>query len=274
MKQLKKQLTFFYKSRLIFNTIIINNKYILILLLILMLITFIFNKNINSFKGLNIYEVNSLTIILYFVLFYLIYIKLNIMMRIISLFRSIKYFYYNIRLKIVKDIKIIALYYYIFNIFFIIISVLFINNLNNNLYIININNYVEYTNILTLILLLFYLKDIFNKEFKISDNNINPLFIILNIFILFIPFIMLNFYCDKINILDKYFIIHCDSKGSSSFESKIKENPSIVITNNSNSIINNPNSKIYINTPKDIPEDKPLILLVPLIQIKIPIRNW
>jgi len=95
-------------------------------------------------------------------------------------------------------------------------------------------------------------------EFHIIDNNnnVNQLIIVLNILILFTPFIILNFYYDKINIFDNILTIHCDSKGDSSFESKIKENPSIVITNNSNSIINNPNSKIYINTPKELSDDK------------------
>lgn len=141
-----------------------------------------------------------------------------------------------------------------------IISLLFINNIHNNIFNLHLEYYIDFTNLISIILLLFYSIYIIIMEFNIieSNNNINPLIIVINILILFTPFILLNFYCDKINILDKYFIIHCDLKGDSSFENKIKENPSIVITNNSNSnsVINNQNSKIYINTPKDLNEDK------------------
>nr|YP_009739415.1 hypothetical protein [Tricholoma flavovirens]QIC20259.1 hypothetical protein [Tricholoma flavovirens] len=240
---LSKQLNHFYKSRSIFNGYIIKNKYLILSLLILTLITFIFNKNIYYFKGLNFYEVNSFTIILYIVLFYSIYIKFSIMIRIISLFRSINYFYYNIRFNIIKNIKTIALYYYIFNIFFLTISILFVNNLNNNLYTLNINNYVEYTDILSVLLLLFYLKPIFKKEFKIINNNINPLLVVFNLSLILLPFILLNFYYDQIiSLVDKYIIkhmtIYCDSNDNTDFNKVLKNetinSPSLKIINITN----------------------------------------
>src|ERR1700679_1829216 len=105
INQLKQQLLNFYKSRSIFNSYIIKNKFMLITFFLLILITFIFNKNINYFKDLDIYEINTLTIILSFVTFYLIYIKFNIMVRMISLVKSIPYFFKNIKLKKITDIK-------------------------------------------------------------------------------------------------------------------------------------------------------------------------
>jgi hypothetical protein len=139
-----------------------------------------------------------------------------------------------------------------------IVSILFINNIHNNIYNLHLEYYIDFTNLISFMLLLYYSIYIITMKFHIidSNNNINSLIIVLNILILFIPFITINFYYDKINIFDKIFTIHCDSKGNTNFETKIKENPSIVITNNSNSIINNPNSKFYINTPKDISDDK------------------
>lgn len=255
---LKQQLIYFYKSRLIFNTYIIKNNYILILLLILILITFLFNKNIIYFKDLNIYNINYISFIFNCVLLYITYVKFNIMVRCLTFLKSIKYFYNLIKLNRIKNINSIILYYYLFNTFLMLISLLFINNIHNNIYSLHLESYIEFTNLISIMLLLFYSIYIITMDFNIieSNNNINPLVIVINILILFIPFITINFYYDKINIFDNIFTIHCDSKGSSSFEDKIKENPSIVITNNSNSIINNPNSKIYINTPKDIDNDK------------------
>jgi hypothetical protein len=258
MIKLKQQLTLFYYSRSIFNSYMIKSKYIFLYLINLMLITFIFNKNIIQFKDLNFYNVYHISAIFNVVLIYITYVKFNILVRGVSFIKSIKYFYNQIKLNRIKNLKMIILYYYLLNTFLMIISLLFINNIHNNISSLHLESYIEFTNLISIILLLFYSIYIITMEFNIieSNNNINPLVIVINILILFIPFIMLNFYCDKINIFDKYFIIHCDSKGSSSFETKIKENPSIVITNNSYSIINNPNSKIYINTPKDIGEDK------------------
>jgi hypothetical protein len=170
INQLKQQLLNFYKSRSIFNGYMVKNKYMILSFFILILITFIFNKNIKYFKDLDIYEFNILTVILSLVIFYLIYIKFNIMVRIISLFKSIPYFYKNIKLNKIKDIKIIALYYYIFNIFFIILSILFINNLHHNINIVNIPNCIEYTNIISVILLILNLKYIITKEININNN--------------------------------------------------------------------------------------------------------
>jgi hypothetical protein len=258
MIKLKQQLTLFYRSRSIFNSYMIKSKHILLYLIILMLITFIFNKNIVQFKDLNIYNINYISFIFNGVLLYITYVKFNILVRVISFIKSIKYFYNQIKLNRIKNIKSIAIYYYLLNTFLMVISLLFVNNIHNNISSLHLESYIEFTNLISIILLLFYSIYIITMEFNIieTNNNINPLIIVINILILFIPFITINFYYDKINIFDNIFTIHCDSKGSSSFETKIKENPSIVITNNSNSIINNPNSKIYINTPKDIGEDK------------------
>jgi len=258
MIQLKQQLINFYNSRNIFNSFMIKIKYILIYLLVLMLFTVIFNKNILQFKDLNIYNINYISFIFIGVLIYITYVKFNIMVRCLSFLKSINYFYNQIKLNRIKNIKSIILYYYIINIFLMIVSILFINNIHNNIYNLNLEYYIEFTNLISITLLLYYSIYILTMEFHIIDNNnnVNQLIIVLNILILFTPFIILNFYYDKINIFDNILTIHCDSKGDSSFESKIKENPSIVITNNSNSIINNPNSKIYINTPKELSDDK------------------
>lgn len=258
MIKLKQQLTLLYFSRSIFNSYMIKSKHILLYLIILMLATFIFNKNIVIFKDLNIYNIYHISAIFNIVLIYITYIKFNILVRGVSFIKSIKYFYNQIKLNRIKNLKMIILYYYLLNTFLMVISLLFINNIHNNIYSLHLESYIEFTNLISIILLLFYSIYIITMEFKIieSNNNINPLIIVINILILFIPFITINFYYDKINIFDNIFTIHCDSKGSSSFETNLKENPSIVITNNSNSIINNPNSKIYINTPKDLGEDK------------------
>lgn len=240
---LSKQLHHIYKSRSIFSGYIIKNKYLILSLIILTLITFIFNKKFESFQGLNFYKVSSLTIILYVVLFYSIYLKFSIMIRIISLFRSIKYFYYNIRFKKIKNIKSIAIYYYIFNIFFLIISILFVKNLNNNLYLLNLINYIEYTDTLSVLLLLFYLKPILKKEFKIINNNFNPLLVVFNLSLIMLPFIFFNFYYDQmISLADKYIIkhmtIYCDSTNNTDFNQILKNDtinsPSLKIINISN----------------------------------------
>jgi hypothetical protein len=263
MTQFNQQLLNFYKSRTIFNSFMIKNKYILIYLIILMLITLIFNRNIDSFKDLNIYNSHYISIMFNFVLVYITYIKFNILVRCLSFLKSIIYFYNQIILSRIKNIKSIALYYYIFNLFFMIISILFINNIHNNLYNLNFECYIDFTNVLSMISCLFYFIYILTMKFHIIDNdNINPLIIVLTILIIFIPFITFNFYYDKINIFDNYFkgyIIHCDPIEDSSFEDRLKDKSSIVITNNSNSpnIINNRMENVYINTPKDVITDKP-----------------
>jgi hypothetical protein len=90
---------------------------------------------------------------------------------------------------------------------------------------------------------LFYLKPIFNKEFKIIEKNFNPLLVIFNLSLIFLPFIVLNCYYDQIiNLLDKYlikhFTIYCDSNDKTDFNKILKNEtiigPSIKIINVSN----------------------------------------
>jgi hypothetical protein len=117
MIKLKQQLTLFYKSRSIFNSYMIKSKHILLYLIILRLITFIFNKNIVQFKDWNIYNINYISFIFNGVLLYITYVKFNIMVRVISFIKSIKYFYNQIKLNRIKNLKMIILLFikYIFN---------------------------------------------------------------------------------------------------------------------------------------------------------------
>jgi hypothetical protein len=219
MIKLKQQITLFYNSRSIFNSFMIKNKYILIYLIFLMLITVIFNKNIIQFKDLNIYNINYISFIFNVVLLYITYVKFNIMVRCLSFINSIKYFYNQIKINKIKNIKSIIFYYYIFNIFLMRVSILFINNILNIIYNLNLEYYIDFTNLISIMLLLYYSIYIITMKFHIIDstNNVNPLVIVLNILILFIPFITINFYYDKINLFDKIFTIHCDSKGNTNF---------------------------------------------------------
>src|ERR1700733_500420 len=196
---LKEQLFIFYKSRAIFSGFIFKNKYVILFLLLLALISFLFNKNLYYFKDLNFYHLNSLIIIIYVVIVYLIYIKFTLMVRLFSLYKSIEFFYTQIKLKRIKDIKFIARYYYSFNIFFIIISILFITHLSYNLIQANIENYVDLSDIVSVTLFLFFFEEITNKEFKVIEkNNINPFLIIFNILLIFFPFFFLNFHSEKV----------------------------------------------------------------------------
>lgn len=234
-----------------------------------MLITFLFNKNVGLFLNLNLYEFNLLTIILYIVIVYYTYIKFSILVRVLSLFNSIKFFYLNIKNK-QKNIKSIAIYYYFFNLLFIIISILFVFNIYYNLNYINILHYPDYTNILSCILFLVHIKIINDKEFKITENNFNPLLILLYLLIIFIPLIGLNFYSDKITIflennIYKRFIIHCDTIIPDKDLEKLKNlnKSSEVITQKNNSVLTGQNKSnvinsncqtenIYINNTKEI----------------------
>nr|YP_009739383.1 hypothetical protein [Tricholoma terreum]QIC20227.1 hypothetical protein [Tricholoma terreum] len=237
--KLNQQLIIFYKSRCIFNGFNLKNKYILLTIFILIIITIFFNKNIGYFKDINICDFNIFTIIVYFVLLYFTYIKFNIMIRIISLIKSIHFFYVTMKQENIKDIKLIALYYYFFNLLLIFISILFVNNIYYNLYYININNYIEYSNIISILLVLLYLKPILTTEFKIIETKIKPLFILLNIFILFIPFIIFNLYSEKITVfLENYciknFVIYCETTGDDNFRTKLTDDKSLVISNKNN----------------------------------------
>lgn len=262
MNLLKQQLINFHKSRSILNGLIFNNKYILLSLLFLILITFIFNLNIKYFKEIDIYNNNISTCLLAFVILYLTFIKFNMMIRIFNLFKSVKFIYNSVKQNKIKDIKIIASYYYIFNIFLIIISYIFINRLNNNLIFIDISqDYIDYNNLLSFILALSYIISNLNEEFNINNNeNIKIISIAINILILFTPFILLNIYYDKIMLfVDNYIIksntIYCDSKEDLLFRNKLKnkDDNSILFSNSSNNVIlANHNSNINVNTPSTI----------------------
>lgn len=252
---LKQQLYIFYKSRTIFSGFIIKNKYVILYLVFLTLITFIFNKNVNSFKGLNFYEINHLTIILYFVILYSIYIKFSIILRIFSLIKSFKFFYVNLSLNLIKDIKIIALYYYIFNSFFIIISIFFIANLSYNLNQINLQNYIDITNILSLVPLLCYVDVIFKTEIKITENNNFKSFpIIVTLLLIFIPFFIFNCYPEKISLFfERFFVIrpiYCDTVGDPNLLNNLKDENSSKITLKNENI--NPDHNIVIRDLKQI----------------------
>jgi hypothetical protein len=257
INQLKQQLLNFYKSRSIFNSYIIKNKFMLITFFLLILITFIFNKNINYFKDLDIYEINTLTIILSFVTFYLIYIKFNIMVRMISLVKSIPYFFKNIKLKKITDIKIICLYYYLFNIFFILLSILFITNLHHNLTIVNIPNLIDYTNILSVILLIFNFNNIINKEINIKNNICINYLSLLNLVIIVISVLGIHYYQDQIkNLFDVYFIkkftIYCDSTGNIDLDKKLKGKSLEIITHSNSVSIGNHNSNFFVKSPSHL----------------------
>lgn len=261
---INKHLLIIYKSTNVFKILLFKNKYFFYSVIILGLITFLFNKNLNYFNhftidhlvNINLFSIKS--IIFFLVTFYLIYIKFNILIRIISLIKGISFFYKEIKLNLIKDIKIIFLYFYLFNFFFISISILFTLNLSYNIFIINseLSQLFDLTTtFFSLIILLFYLKNIINNKFIINNNEINPLKVLFIITIICTPFILLNFYSDKIiNLFNDYNIfknnnIYCDSKGDSNFNEKLKEGTN-VITNNTNTttFINSSNNSINTDT--------------------------
>jgi hypothetical protein len=262
MIQLKQQLINFLKSRSIFNGLIFNNKYLLLSLIFLILMTFIFNLNIKYLKEIELGDSIILSFLVYFVLLYLTFIKFNVMIRIFNLLKSVRFIYTSIKLNEIKDIKIIASYYYIFNIFIIIISLIFINRLNINLIYIDISpDYIDFTNLLSIILLVYYIITNLNKEFNINNkDNIKIIPMVINILILFTPFILLNIYSEKFMIfVDNYLIksntIYCDSKEELLFRNKLKnkdDNPIIISNSSSNVTLANPNSNIYVNTPSKL----------------------
>jgi hypothetical protein len=266
MNIINKQLLTFYKSSTIFKFLLFKNKYILISFMVLGLITFLFNKNLNYFNDFTAYQLINInlftikSIILLLVSFYLCYIKLNLLTRIFAIIKGIPFFYSEIKKNYVEDIRIICTFFYLFNFFLISISTLFIMNLSNNINLINseLGILIDYsTTILSLIILLFYFNRIMNKNFIINQNQINPLKVLFMIFIILTPFILLNLYADKINnLLGEYNIfkfssIYSDSKGDTSFNNKLKEGTSVIITNNRNNSIHSHNitNSININTP-------------------------
>lgn len=234
-----------YKSITIFKFALFKNKYFFLSAIFLGIITFLFNKNLNYFNDLtvenlmtiNLFQIKSLTFFL--VTFYLCYIKLNIFVRIIYLIKAISFFYRKIKLNF-KDIRTICLYFYMFNIFFIFISSLFIMNLINNINLINseLALFTDYTtNLISVIILLINLNRILRNKLIINTKEIKPLKILFLILILFTPLKLLIFYSDKnFNLFNHYNIfkfstIHCDSKDdiSSIVKNEVKDkSPSLL----------------------------------------------
>ena len=249
------QLKLFYKSRSLLSGFLITNKYLILILLLFTLISLIFHKYIVYFKDINIYENYSVLILIYLVLIYFTYIKFNLMIRTIYLVKSISFFYNSIKQKKIKDIKGIAFYYYFFNLLIFIISIIFVNKIHYNFVYINISYFIDYTNIISILFVLFCLDNIFTTEFNIvENNNFKPLMVIYYILIIFIPVLLFNcFYDQIITIFRKFFIdnfvVHCDSKGDMNFRDKLIDKDSLVIGHSSNRVIRDTqSSNVYINT--------------------------
>jgi hypothetical protein len=253
MITLKRQLQYFYTSRTIFGGLIIKNKYLLLSLLVLIFINFVFNHNTIYFQDINLYQLTFLTSIFYCVLLYLVYLKCNLVVRVIALLKSIPFFYSNFGKG--NNIGIISIYYYIFNIILIIISLLLIDNTNNNLILLNLANYIDQTTAFSIMLLLLNVENILETEVNINNNlNINHT----TMFSLFILFVLFNLYHVKINwIFDEYFwkhlVIHCDPNDDSDTDT-IKEvsrgrNVTIIRGNNSSVSIGAGNTNVQVNTP-------------------------
>jgi|ERR1700724_22853 len=210
---LKKHLITFYKSITIFKFLLFKNRYMIFPLITLALVTFIFNNNLDYFNDFTIGNLNNInlfnikSIIFLFITIYLAYIKLNFLIRTIALIKGFSFFYREIKTNLIKDIKFMCLYFYIFNLFFVSISILFIINLINNIFTINsdLGMLINYsTNITSLLILCFYFYEIINHKFNINtspEGEINPLKILFLIGIVFTPLIVFNLYADEINNL-------------------------------------------------------------------------
>ena len=164
---LNKHLKNIYKATTLFRNLLVPNKYLLISFILLGIISFYFNKNLDYFNDLtienisNINSINIKSVILLCIAIYLCYIKLNLLIRGISLIKSIPFFYREIKINLIKNIIQICIYYYIFNLFFFYISIVFIINLISNIYIINndLGVLIDYlTNITSILTLCFNLK--------------------------------------------------------------------------------------------------------------------
>jgi hypothetical protein len=171
-------------------------------LVLLCIITFLFNKNLNYFNDLtvgglinaNLFSIKYLIYLL--IIPYLSYINFTILLRIVSLIKGIKFFYKEIKLNSIEDIKYICIYFYIFNLFLMSISTLFVLNIYNNIYIINSELQILTaisTSIISLLILLFYFKKIINYRLVIEEKKINTLtFFIFKFFIIWTFVILLN----------------------------------------------------------------------------------
>jgi len=277
---IKKHLLIIYKSNRLNILLFKSSKYLILSVILLALITFLFNKNLDYFYNFTIapspfplyggegdiffqmhFSLKILTF--FFITIYLCYIKFNLLTRMFALIKGIPFFYSEKKKNYIEDIKIICIYFYILNLFFISISILFIINLTNNIFIINydLGMLISYlTNITSILILLFYFNKIINKKFIINKNEINPLKILLLIVIVLTPFILLNLYSDRINTLlgeyniFKFSSIQGDSTEDSNYNDRLKEGTNIIITNNTstsnttNFINSNNNSNINTTT--------------------------
>jgi hypothetical protein len=255
-RPVKQQLKLFYKSRTLLSGFLLKNIYLILILLIFTLISLIFHKNIVYFKDINIYDNYSVLIIISVVLIYFTYIKFNLMIRIIYLVKSIPFFYKQIKQKKITDIKVIALYYYFFNLLIIFISIIFVIKINYNLAYINISYFLGYTNIISILFVLCFFNKILTTEFNIDDNNnFKPLRVLCYIIIIFCPVILFNCYYEKIMaflgdyVINK-FVIHCESTRDINFRDKLIDKNSLVIGHSRNRVAgSSQNSNLYINTP-------------------------
>nr|YP_009739453.1 hypothetical protein [Tricholoma saponaceum]QIC20297.1 hypothetical protein [Tricholoma saponaceum] len=228
---IKKHLLCLLRSRSLFAGILYQNRYFLIPIFICMVGSLIFNSTLEYFIDISLYELNLLSFILYLVIIYLVYIKFILFSRIFILFKSIKFFNRELNKLIqTKDIKLLMLYYYLINLFGIIISLFIINRIDYNLEILNLYPYLTYTTIISLVLFLTNLKRLWMREFEIVNQkeNINIIFITINILILCYPFICIHLLHETLIIyfedyLIKYFTIYCDSKEDLEFKNKLKD---------------------------------------------------
>nr|YP_009739452.1 hypothetical protein [Tricholoma saponaceum]QIC20296.1 hypothetical protein [Tricholoma saponaceum] len=245
---------YFYSTRTIFNGFVTKNKYFLLLLV---LINFLFNHNISIFQNVNPYQLTFLTSIFYCVMLYLIYLKFNLVVRVIAPLKNIPFFYNQNQFRH-YNMRVIAFYYYSFNIFILIISLFLINNTHNNLIHLNLISYINYTTIFSIIWLVINTNTILDVVVNIQ-NNISVSH--LSVIGLFIVFILFNLYQVKINwvfeeYILKYITIHCDPNDTNddSDTDTIRNvqrgrSTTVVIGVNSSRSIGHNNSNIYINTP-------------------------
>nr|YP_009504994.1 hypothetical protein [Lyophyllum shimeji]AWW14113.1 hypothetical protein [Lyophyllum shimeji] len=237
-------LKLYYQALSLVNIFTFKNKYFIALYILLAFISFIFNNNIegatNFFKDLDLNNYSFSNFKLYIILLIMLYLstcKFNLIIKILSILRSIPFFYKEQQVYR-KDLKFIMWIYYNLNFFFILILLIIINNITNNLYSINedigiFTNY--YTNISSILLTLIFFKYFLAKQFYINNNSNALSIIILNIILTFGPFIFFNLLANSSFLISSelknkfvsHFTVYCDSIGSNNFQDKIKETDNI-----------------------------------------------
>lgn len=186
-----------------------SNLLILIIIILLLLCTIIFtNGFLISFKNYQWFNLPLTKIIVLLSIFYILYLIFNYFIRLYNVFfRSIIYLYYNRKSKINKfninednniNINTLFLYYYIYNIFYLVLTSFFIYKLFNyiKIYDSNLSQIVSsFTFIISFMFSLMYIDFKYNDinmfdDFNIKVKNTNKL----NIFIQFIFIFILFFY--------------------------------------------------------------------------------